>query len=246
MSGLTQAMIFAAGIGARLRPYTDTCPKALVKVGGISLLQRNVEYLYSQGIRDIVVNIHHFPGLMREAIAAMHYEGLRIRISDETDALLETGGGLKKAAHLFADAPILVMNVDILTDLELSLMYRNHLSSGALATLAVLQRASSRGFLFDKNMRLCGWQNTGTGESRMAVELPETQLHLFAFSGIQIIDAALLGMIPFEGRFSMVDVYLALAAGHPVYGYDHSGTRWIDVGRPESLEEAERLFPGTA
>ena len=236
-------MIFAAGLGTRLRPYTDHCPKALVKVNGKSLLQRNVEYLYGHGIRDIVVNIHHFPGLMRKAIAALQYEGLSIRISDESDALLETGGGLKKAARLFSDEPLVVMNVDILTNLDLAAMLLKHNSSGVLATLAVLQRPSSRGFLLDSDMRLCGWQNTATGEKRMARNLPYDQLEVWAFSGIQIVSPAFLSLIPFDGKFSLVEAYLALAGDHDIVGYPHSGTRWIDVGRPESLEAAGELFP---
>jgi N-acetyl-alpha-D-muramate 1-phosphate uridylyltransferase len=242
MTALRQAMIFAAGLGTRLQPYTLNRPKALVEVNGKSLLRRNVEYLYGYGIRRIVVNIHHFPEQMQEAINELKYDGLEILISDERDEVLETGGGLKKASHFFTPGPLAVVNVDILTDLNLSDMCQKHLSSGALATLAILQRQSSRGFLFDTDMRLCGWQNIATGEKKIVIDVNAEALNLFAFSGVHIADTSMLHMIPFEGKFSLVDVFLHLAADHLLLGYEHNGSKWIDVGRPESLERAGKMF----
>jgi len=235
-------MIFAAGLGIRLRPLTNDRPKALVEVNGKTLLQRNVEYLYSYGIRDIVINIHHFPVLMRDAITAMDYEGLQIRISDESEAVLETGGGLLMASHFFHTSPILVMNVDILTDLDINDMVTYHNSRKALATLAISDRKSSRGFLFDQDLRLCGWRNLETIETRMSMDVHDDHITMLSFSGLQIIDHALLEMIPFHGKFSIIEVYLSLARKYLVAGYSQNDCKWVDVGRPESLSVAESLF----
>lgn len=241
-SSISRAMIFAAGLGTRFKPWTDRHPKALVLVNGKSLLQRNIEYLQQYGIRDLVVNVHHFSGQIRDVLSSNKGWGSHITISDETEQVLETGGGLKKARPYLEGSPFLVMNVDILTDLNLSEMIRDHFQHRPLATLAVTDRKTSRYFLFDGQQQLCGWRNIKTGEERMA--RPDTLSPIQkAFSGIHIIDPAIFPLIRAEGKFSIVDLYLELASSREIRGFDHSHSKLIDVGRPESAEEAARMFP---
>lgn len=233
-------MIFAAGLGTRFKPWTDNHPKALAVVNGKSLLQRNIEYLQQYGITDVIVNVHHFSQQIIDAIDHNNGWNSHITISDESDEVLETGGGLKKAAPLFNAATIVIINTDILTDLDLGNMLRFHAEKKPLATLATTGRNTSRYFLFNDQQLLCGWRNTKTGEekiSRMA-----TTYYQKAFSGIHIIDKKLLSLISRSGKFSMVDVYLDLAATENILSFDHTGSKFIDVGKPESVALAEQLF----
>jgi NDP-sugar pyrophosphorylase family protein len=233
-------MIFAAGLGTRFKPWTDKHPKALAVVHGKSLLQHNVEYLQQYGITNVVVNVHHFADQIADAIEKNNGWGSTITISDETDVVLETGGGIKKAAPLFTADTIVVINVDILTDLDLGKLLAFHQQQDPLSTLAVTNRTTSRYFLFDEANTLCGWRNTNTGEEKIARTTP-TYIPK-AFSGIHVINKKLLSLIRREGKFSMVDVYLDLAANHLIKGFDHSGSRFIDVGKPDSVAKAEQLF----
>ncbi len=258
-------MILAAGLGSRFKPWTDLHPKALALVNGKSLLQRNIEWLQGYGIGELVVNVHHFAGQIIDALAAHKGWGSKIIVSDETKEVLETGGGLKKAAEWLSEGSFLLMNADILTDLDLSALIRDHDEHRPLATLAVTGRATSRYFLFDEQQELCGWRNIKTGEEKIARragagavgaeaaaadEISEDgsvhggsgSLIPKAFSGIHIIEPAIFPLMRREGKFSVVDVYLDLAATQKIRGFDHSGSRLVDVGRPESVEEAERLF----
>jgi len=239
-SSITRAMILAAGLGTRFKPWTDQHPKALAVVNGKSLLQRNIEYLQDYGISDIVVNVHHFAEQIEEALAVNQGWGSHYIISDETAAVLETGGGLQKAAPFLESAPFVLMNVDILTDMDLSAMIGDHFLHRPLATLAVTDRTTSRYFLFDTKDELCGWRNVKTGQER--ISRPVTTSVQKAFSGIHVIDPSMFSLMTMEGKFSMVDLYLELAAGHSIRGYDHSRSRLIDVGKPESVGQAERLF----
>jgi N-acetyl-alpha-D-muramate 1-phosphate uridylyltransferase len=239
--GITRAMILAAGLGTRFKPWTDLHPKALAVVNGKSLLQRNIEYLQRFGIREVVVNVHHFAGQIVEALRLNQGWGSRIMISDESAEVLETGGGLKKARPLLQDAPFVLMNVDILTDMDLGAMIHDHYAHAPLATLAVTDRTTSRYFLFDEENELYGWRNTQNGQERMA-RPAVADLRQKAFSGIHVIDPAIFGMIGREGKFSIVDVYLDLASGHSIRGFDHSHSKLIDVGKPAAAEEATRLF----
>lgn len=238
-----RAMIFAAGLGTRLKPFTDTHPKALTPVNGKPLLQRNIEYLMHFGIRDIIVNVHHFADQIQDFLTEKEDFNCRIRISHEIGEPLETGGGLLHAAwYLAADKePFVVMNADILTNLDLGGMYAYHKRSSPIATLAVTDRKSSRNLLFNEGMRLCGWTNQTTGEIRMAVT-PENTSYPYAFSGIHIIDPKIFTLIRQTGKFSIIDSYLDLAATHQILGYRHSQDIIVDVGRPESITEAERFF----
>lgn len=234
-------MIFAAGLGTRLKPFTDNHPKALAVVNGKTLLERNIEYLKKYLIKDIVINVHHFPSQIISILQKNNFFGCHIQISDETDLLLETGGGLKKASEfLNGKEPFVVLNVDILTDLNLGSMISFHKSYSPLATLAVTERESSRYFLFNRKNELCGWKNIKTGEEN--VKRKESDLVPKAFSGIHIIDPAIFKLINREGKFSMIDVYLDLCKENKILGFDHSSGILIDVGKPESIKKAEELF----
>jgi MurNAc alpha-1-phosphate uridylyltransferase len=219
-----KAMLFAAGLGTRLKPFTDHHPKALVEINDKTLLEHNIRYLQRFGIYEVIVNVHHFAQQIEDVIFEHDGFGSEITISDERAEVLETGGGLKKAAHFFkGEEAFVVMNVD-----------------NAVATLAVMNRDSARHFLFDSNMRLCGWRNNKTNEERISRTIAPVQP--YAFSGIQVLSQTALQDNPFEGKFSLVDLYLHLAKSHILKGYDHSGNLFIDVGKPESIEKAEYLF----
>jgi NDP-sugar pyrophosphorylase family protein len=233
-------MIFAAGLGTRFKPWTDKHPKALAIVNGKSLLQRNIEFLQQYGITDVVVNVHHFADQIIAALEKNKGWGSTITISDETDMLLETGGGIKKAEPLFKADTIVVINVDILTDLDLGRLMAFHQQHQPLSTIAITDRITSRYFLFDENNTLCGWRNTKTGEEK--ITRPAATCIPKAFSGIHVISKKLLSLIQRHGKFSIVDTYLELAASHTIKGFDHSGSRFIDVGKPDSVAEAELLF----
>ena len=236
-----KAMLFAAGLGTRLKPFTDYNPKALVEVNSKTLLEHNIRYLQRFGIYDVVVNVHHFASKIEDTLFEHDGFGSNITISDERGELLETGGGLKKAAPFFAcEDSFVVMNVDVLTNLDLSKMIAAYRASNAIGTLAVMKRASSRQLLFDEQMTLCGWVNNTTNEERISRKA--APLEPFAFSGIQVLSQTVLEQIPFTGKFSLIDLYLHLAVSHIIKGYDHSGNLFIDVGKPGSIEQAEYLF----
>lgn len=237
-----KAMLFAAGLGTRLQNETANIPKALVEIGGKTLLQKAIEKLKTEGVEEIVVNVHHFADLVINFIENRDW-GIPIYISNESEKLLETGGGLKKAAPFFADnSPILIYNVDILSSLDLQLLKEEHLKSEALATLAVRQRETQRYFKFDSNKNLVGWLNKKTGETKISRPENFEDATQMAFSGIHIIQPELLKLMPAEDRFSIVKVYLELAKTHEIKGYFDTSDLWIDVGKPEQLAEARKLF----
>ncbi len=237
-----KALIFAAGLGTRLRPLTDTRPKALVEINGKTLLQITIEKLVSFDFTDIIVNVHHFADLMIETIEKNNGWGANITISDERNELLETGGGLKKVAWFFEKGePFLVHNVDVIHDIDLRKLYDAHVQNKALATLSVLKRPTSRYLIFNNKMQLRGWQNIKTGEVKIA-KRTEGQLWNFGFSGIHIIDPAIFPLLTEKGNFSIINSYLKLAKTELIQGFDHSDSVWIDVGKHESLEEAKRFF----
>jgi NDP-sugar pyrophosphorylase family protein len=233
-----KAMLLAAGLGTRLAPFTHHHPKALAQVGDTTLLEWNIRYLQRFGIREVIVNVHHFADQIETAVMESKGWGSLITISDERAAVLETGGGLKKAAPFFSnEQAFVVMNADVLTDLDLNALVAAHQREQPLATLAVMQRSSSRYLLFDEALRLQGWRNEKTGAMRGQEGKP------YAFSGIQVVSQTLLQSIRQEGKFSMIDVYLDVAAsGGLIRGFDHSDGRFLDVGKPESLAAASALF----
>jgi N-acetyl-alpha-D-muramate 1-phosphate uridylyltransferase len=236
------AMIFSAGLGTRFKPWTDKHPKALALVNGESLLQRNVEYLQQYGIKDVIVNVHHFADQITDTIKKNNGWGSNIIISDETGELLETGGGLLKAKKLFTPGErFITCNVDILTNLDLDKLIAFHEKNTPLISFAVTDRKTTRYFLFDKDYRLCGWRNTKTGEEKIALTKPG--LMEKAYSCVVIFEYDIFNLMPFTGKFSLTDVYLKLAKEHLILGYDHSGDRLVDVGKTESISIAESLFP---
>jgi N-acetyl-alpha-D-muramate 1-phosphate uridylyltransferase len=238
-----KAMILAAGLGTRLKPWTDFHPKALAVVNGKSLLQRNIEYLQKFGIKDVVVNVHHFADQIIDAIKTNNGWGSNITISDETQEVLETGGGLTNAApFLKGEEPFVLMNVDILTDLDLAEMVQYHYAYLPLATLATTNRETSRYFLFNEENKLCGWRNIKTGEEKTGGKTLKGNEVQKAFSGIHVINPHIFSSIPQKGKFSMVDAYLSLMHHHSIKSFNHNPAGLIDVGKPESVEKAEMLF----
>lgn len=233
-------MIFAAGLGTRFKPWTDRHPKALAPVHGKPLLQHNIEYLQRHGIRRVVVNIHHFPDQIRAAVERAGGWGSEVIFSDESDVVLETGGGLLKAQPLLEGGIFLTLNADILTDLDLTAFIEAHRERRPLISLAVTERPTARYFLFDEGLQLCGWRNTATGAERIV--RPGSHLRPLGYSTVALFEPEVFPLIPMRGKFSLVEAYLHLAAAHPVLGFDHTGDRLIDVGKPDSVEKAERLF----
>lgn len=234
-------MILAAGLGTRLKPFTDHHPKALATVRGKTLLEHAIRYLQRYDIYDVIVNVHHLASQIENTLTQNRGFGSRITLSDERAEVLETGGGLLKAApYLIDEQDFVVMNTDILTTLDLHAMIHSHRQSGAIATLAVMHRQSSRYLLFDDRNILCGWKHTGTGEIITTRTTAATKA--FAFSGIQILSGAVLQAIPFTGKFSLITLYLHLAHTMDIQAFDHTGDVFIDAGKPEDLAKAANLF----
>jgi N-acetyl-alpha-D-muramate 1-phosphate uridylyltransferase len=234
------AMLFAAGLGTRFKPWTDTHPKALAVVNGKTLLQRNIEYLQEYDITDVVVNVHHFPEQVIDVLEKNDGWGSTITISDESDELLDTGGGLLKAKHLLFRDTILALNVDILTDINIKHFLAHHQQENSLITVAVSDRTTSRYLLFNKYNRLIGWRNKSTDETRIVIEAKD--IFEKAYSGMAIFQPEALDLISLRGKFSLIEAYLQLAPENKIAGYDHTGERWIDVGKPESLNKAEEMY----
>lgn len=235
-----KAMIFAAGLGTRFKPWTDKHPKALAVVNGKTLLQRNVEYLRQYNITDVVVNVHHFADQIEEAVEKAKGWGSNIIISDEKDEVLETGGGLVKAKIFLKGERFLTINVDILTDVNLKSLLIFHEQEAADITLGVTNRTTSRYLLFNQYDRLCGWRNISTGQERIAIE--NDSYIQKAYSGLAVFESKVLESITQTGKFSLIDVYLSLAPQLKIVGFDHSDSKVLDVGKPESVAIAESMF----
>jgi NDP-sugar pyrophosphorylase family protein len=237
-----RAMILAAGLGTRLRPITDSIPKALIKIREHTLLELQIKKLKSSGINKIIINIHHHARMIEEYLKQNSNFDCEIQISDESDQLLETGGGLKKAAHFFSDSsPFLIHNVDVITNLNLKKLFDHHKKENALATLAVMERISSRFFVFDEENILVGWKNEKTEESKVA-RRPTGKIKLLAFSGIQIVEPKIFKYFPNKDVFSLVELYLNVAKKEQITALNHSGDQWLDLGKKENLVEAEKSF----
>ena len=227
-------MIFAAGLGTRLYPLTAHKPKALVKINGETLLATAIQKMIDANIHDIVINVHHYSGLIKEYLQ-QHSFHAQISVSDETAKLLDTAGGLKFAEPLLQGADhILLYNVDILSNINLAELVNNHIEQENLATLAVRDRSTSRYFLFDKNTKqLGGWENVKTGEQKIVYPM-ENPVAL-AFSGIHIVQHKILDFIPMGEVLSMTPLYLSLALQHPIRYYLHQQDTWMDVGKYEEV-----------
>lgn len=247
-----QAMIFAAGMGTRLKPITDTMPKALVKVGGEPLLKIILFKLHAAGASRIIVNVHHFSDQIVAYLRENGNFGMDIQISDETDQLLDTGGGLRKASGLFLpDEPILIHNVDILSNVDLKKFYSRACNSQSDATLLVSQRKTQRYLIFDQDSRLVGWTNIATSEikspypniKQMAPENIASVYQLLAFSGIHVVKPSVLrAMKPWPERFGITDFYLSSCRELTITACQTEGLRLLDVGKQNSLHEAEQFI----
>lgn len=235
-NGKISAMIFAAGLGTRLYPLTSDRPKALVEIGGTTLLELTIRKLIDADLHHIVINVHHFGEKIIDFIEKHHFDA-DIAISDEREELLDTGGGLKFAEPLFQNSEnILLYNVDILTDLDLHALLDFHRSHEALATLAVRQRQTSRYFLFDTTEgRLCGWRNRQNGEERIAS--PSNQYKELAFSGIHVVNKKIFDLIPTCEKKSITPIYLDLAPTQKILAYEHSDGEWCDVGKLDVVKK---------
>jgi mannose-1-phosphate guanylyltransferase len=237
-----KAMILAAGLGTRLRPMTNDRPKALVEVGGRTLLEMTLERLREFGVREVIINVHHFAGMVVDYLKAHDNFAMRIEISRE-DELLDTGGGLKKAAWFFLkdcsgkDEPFILHNVDVISTIDLNRMVEFHTKQHALATLAVRERPSSRHLLFDKEGRFCGRQTGAESKPEMIRSAGTTDA--LAFSGIHVISSRLLELLAEPGAFSIITSYVRLAAtGEKILAFRADQWYWRDLGKPEDLARA--------
>jgi NDP-sugar pyrophosphorylase family protein len=235
-----KAMIFAAGLGKRLGNITEKIPKALVDINGKTVLQMAAEKCTQFGFDDIIINVHHFADMVEKEVKRLNKTGLRISVSNERDMLLENGGGLYKARDFFDNTPFLLYNVDIISDLDLSLLYKLHIEKRGLATLAVRHRPGKRFLLVDKSGQLKGWRNISTGEEILTGESSEG-LSEIAFSSMHIVEPEIFNYMH-EGIYSMIDLYLKLAKEHQIYTLKHDEGYWIDVGTPESLDYVRKLL----
>ncbi|MGD9899205.1 MAG: NDP-sugar synthase [Calditrichaceae bacterium] len=236
-----KAMIFAAGLGTRLHPLTAAKPKALVEVGGVPMIDLLIRRLIHFGFDEIIINVHHFADQIISFIKSKNSYYIRIEISVE-DTLLDTGGGLQKAAWFFNDQqPFLLHNVDVLSDLDLKNLMNYHQQTGALATLAVRDRKTSRYLLFDRNNQLCGWKSVK--EDKTIITRPSGDLIPLSFTGIQLLNPEILNLFNENAPFPIIDFYLRLAGmNRNIQGFRDDHSRWIDLGNPANLELAEKLF----
>lgn len=236
-----KAMIFAAGLGKRLGKITEHVPKALVDINGKTALHRAVMKCSEFGFKDIIVNVHHFADQVEQEVEMLNKNGFKISVSDERALLLENGGGLYKARGFFDKNPFLLYNVDIISDLDLAALYSSHLAGKGIATLAVRNRPGKRFLLVDKAGQVRGWRNISSGEQILAGPA-EDGLSEIAFSSIHIVEPEIFNYMQ-EGIYTMIDLYLKLAADHKIFTFRHDKGYWVDVGTSESLEYA-RTLPG--
>ena len=236
-----KAMILAAGMGARLKPLTDTTPKALIPVGGKPMIEHLILKLKLAGVNQIVINIHHLGDQIIDFLAQNNNFGIDIQISDERDYLLDTGGAIKKAQpFLDGDEPFLVHNVDILSNVDIQQLYQTHIETNSLATLLVSKRDTSRYLLFNKENQLCGWHNKETGEIKSHFPDFNPEIYAqYAFGGIHILSPKIFEwMDEWTGKFSIINFYLSIAAKTDIHAYPMDELRLLDIGKPNALEIA--------
>lgn len=242
-------MILAAGIGSRLKPLTDNKPKALIEVNGIPMLEIIIKRLIRFGFTKIIINVHHLAHQVIDFLKVNDNFGIEILISDESNQLLDTGGAIFHARQLIGnDLPLLIHNVDVLTEIDYHEFYNFHIKSDALVSLAIQKRSTNRYFLFDENSILCGWKNVKTGETKQGRKTPDQAVPM-AFSGVHIIGPGFFekalanNCLPSDSVcFSIIDVYLCLAARNKINAFDHTGTLFLDMGKHENLQEAARIL----
>ena len=245
-----KALIFAAGLGTRLRPLTDDRPKAMVEIAGKPMLQHVIERVAAAGFDDITINIHHYGQMIIDFLEAHDNFGLNLHISDERGMLLDTGGGILKARQwLDGNEPFLVHNTDIISTLDLKAFYDYHVEHDALATLLVKERQTQRYFLFDEDDRLCGWVNKTTGEYKPDPEkLRNRELRELAFGGMHVISPRIFPLLEryrrIEGeKFSVTPFYINECKHHVIGGYHlETDYQWLDIGKPETLAQAQQLL----
>ena len=237
-----KAMILAAGLGTRLRPLTDSIPKALVKINNKTLLEITINRIKEFGISEMIINIHHFADQIIQFLKENNYFDIQIEISREEN-LLDTGGGLKKAGWFFNDnEPFLVHNVDVLSNVNINELLKFHKKNSTIATLATRTRKTSRYFLTDSHNTLCGWESVQLNEKKIVRQSPGN-LSRVSFMGIHIISPLLLAYLPNEEKFSIVDAYLKIAENHVIKTMPCDTYRWLDLGKPEQLSQASAQFP---
>lgn len=233
-------MILAAGLGTRLKPLTETTPKALVEVGGVPMLKLVAERLVRAGATRLIVNVHHHPEQIIRFIDDNDGFGVETHVSDESGELLDTGGALAHASGLLSrDAPFFLHNVDVVTDIDLPAMYRAHTDADPLASLAVMRREATRYLLFDEEGSLCGFGNSSTGLHRDA-RTPVGATERLGFSGVHVLSPRIMDMITETGAFSIIALYMRLASDNIIRAHRVDEARWIDIGRPEQLERARQ------
>ena len=255
---MKNAMIFAAGLGTRLKPYTDHCPKAMVEVAGRPMIAHQLEKLHKAGFTRVVINVHHYAEQIIDYVNANNGFGLDVAFSDERGQLLDTGGGIRKALSLFSpDSPILIHNVDIFSNTDLAAFYKNHMNEGADASLLVSERSTSRYFVFDDEDYLVGWKNLQTGEVRTAhdglkpalehLTEDDESYRLRAFSGIHIISPTLFPLLERQGEvFSITNFYWQNSLCQRIRCVEApKGFQWVDAGKPEALKRADEIVLGT-
>lgn len=238
----TKAMIFAAGLGTRLRPFTEAHPKALFPLNGKTLLQYQIEKLSAAGVRDIIINVHHFAEQIADYLRANNNFGLHIELSDERGNLLETGGGLLHARHFFDAEPFIACNVDILSNIDIENLIAAHKKED-MATVVVSERETKRYLLFDRDYCMRGWTNISTGETR-----PEStarnadELRRLAFSGMQVLNGDVFQHMDGMGeRFSLIDFYVKNCTEHTIRAYIPRNYQMMDIGKTEILHDAEQF-----
>ncbi len=249
-------MIFAAGLGSRLGKITQDIPKALIEVNGKNLLRYAVERCVTAGFEDIIVNVHYRAQLVRKEIATLKADGYSIEVSDESDKLLDTGGGLYKARHFFGKEPFMVCNGDIITDANLKNLYSEHLKKGGIATLLVRNRPAIRVLLVDRDGKLAGWRNRSTGEEILVdhpwmngseagcstiLSVQKQFLEEIAFSSVHIMDPSIFQYMS-DGAFSLMPFYLKLAGERDIFTFKDETGYWFDIGTPEKLAAAREYF----
>jgi len=239
-----KAMIFAAGLGTRLKPLTDSTPKALVAVAGKPLLEHVINKLKKAGFDEILINVHHFPDQIIDFVKEHHNFGIRIEFSDERHCLLDTGGGIRKASEFFNDGqPFLVHNVDILSNVDLEALYQFHLNEMPLATLVVSERETSRYLLFDNGLYMHGWTNISTGEIKPTGLRNAEQYRKLAFSGIQVLSHSVFDLMGnYAPKFPIMDFYLDQVNNQEIRGFIPESYRMLDVGKIDILDDAEKFL----
>ncbi|NPA68446.1 MAG: nucleotidyltransferase family protein [Chlorobi bacterium] len=234
-----KAFILAAGLGTRLKPLTDDKPKALVKLNGKPMLEHVIQNLKKAGINNFVINVHHFADKIETFLKEKNFFDCDIKISDERAKLLDTGGALLHAEKLLSDCDnFIIHNTDILSDININKLVKHHKKNNALATLAVHKKKSSRKLGFNKDKELCIWKNFNTGETKTAKKECKDP-EFYAFTGIHILNKTVFNNITEKGKFSVIDLYLRLAAEHKIKAFEAKYNYWFDLGKPETLKEAE-------